>query len=112
VNNARLKAQSYRLDYEDAPTIEFMSRYISEVVQKYTQTGGARPFGLSMFVAGFNREQAPKLYLVEPSGMITSWKAHAIGLIYCDVGRIIRMWSIIYRRTTRMRCLWCKAPDC
>lgn len=79
VNNARVKAQSYRLDYEDSPTIEFMSRYISEVVQKYTQTGGARPFGLSMFVAGFNREHQPKLYLVEPSGMITSWKAHAIG---------------------------------
>lgn len=90
VNNARLKAQSYRLDYEDAPTIEFMSRYISEVVQKYTQTGGARPFGLSMFVAGFNREHMPKLYLVEPSGMITSWKAHAIGFT-----------SVYLERTTR-----------
>lgn len=79
VNTARLKAQSYRLDYEDDPTIEFMARHISEVVQKYTQKGGARPFGLSMFVAGFNRDHQPKLYLVEPSGMITSWKAHAIG---------------------------------
>jgi 20S proteasome subunit alpha 4 len=79
VNNARLKAQSYRLDYEDDPSIEFMSRYISQVVQKYTQKGGARPFGLSMFVAGFDREHQPKLYLIEPSGMITSWKAHAIG---------------------------------
>ena len=56
-----------------------MARYISEVVQKYTQKGGARPFGLSMFVGGYNREVIPKLYLVEPSGMITSWKAHAIG---------------------------------
>ena len=82
VNNARHKAQSYRLDYEDAPSIDFMARYISEVVQKYTQTGGARPFGLSMFVAGFNRVHEPKLFLVEPSGMITSWKAHAIGFIY------------------------------
>lgn len=79
MNTARLKAQSYRLDYEDDPTIEYMARYISEVVQKYTQKGGARPFGLSMFVAGFNRDHQPKLYLVEPSGMITSWKAHAIG---------------------------------
>lgn len=105
VNNARLKAQSYRLDYEDAPTIEFMSRYISEVVQKYTQTGGARPFGLSMFVAGFNREHVPKLYLVEPSGMITSWKAHAIGLALVYAERITRMWSITYRRTIRKRSL-------
>ena len=79
VNNARLKAQSYRLDYEDDPSIDFMARYISQVAQKYTQKGGARPFGLCMFVAGFNREHQPKLYMVEPSGMITNWKAHAIG---------------------------------
>ena len=79
VNNARLKAQSYRLDFEDDPSIEYMARYISQVVQKYTQKGGARPFGLSMFVGGFDRERQPRLYMVEPSGMITSWKAHAIG---------------------------------
>lgn len=85
VNNARIKAQSYRLDYEDDPTIEFMSRYVSEVAQKYTQKGGARPFGLSMFIAGFNRDHTPKLYLVEPSGMITSWKAHAIGYILMTI---------------------------
>lgn len=48
-------------------------------MQKYTQKGGARPFGLSMFVAGMNREHVPKLFLVEPSGMITMWKANAIG---------------------------------
>lgn len=111
VNNARLKAQSYRLDYEDAPTIEFMSRYISEVVQKYTQTGGARPFGLSMFVAGFNRENNPKLYLVEPSGMITSWKAHAIGYGMANIERTTRTWSTIYRRTTRRRCPSSRVPD-
>ena len=32
-----------------------------------------------MFVGGYNRDNQPKLYLIEPSGMITQWKAHAIG---------------------------------
>lgn len=37
-----------------------------------------RPFGVSMFYAGF-QDGSPKLYLTEPSGAHTEWKANAIG---------------------------------
>ena len=37
-----------------------------------------RPFGVSMFYAGF-QDKKPKLYLTEPSGAHTEWKANAIG---------------------------------
>ena len=79
VDKARIEAQSYKLNYDIDPSIEYMSRYVSGFVQKYTQKGGARPFGLSMFVAGMNIGTDPALYLIEPSGMITSWKGHAVG---------------------------------
>ena len=79
VNKARIQSQSYKLNYEEDPTIDYISKYISSIVQKYTQKGGARPFGLSMFVAGLSPTKEPKLFLIEPSGMIQSWKAHAIG---------------------------------
>ncbi len=79
VDKARIEAQSYKLNYDIDPSIEYMSRYVSGFVQKYTQKGGARPFGLSMFVAGMNNGTDPALYLIEPSGMITSWKGHAVG---------------------------------
>lgn len=79
VNKARVEAQSYKLNYDIDPSIEYMSRYVSGFVQKYTQKGGARPFGLSMFIAGMNKGTEPALYLIEPSGMITSWKGHAVG---------------------------------
>ena len=79
VNKARVEAQSYKLNYDIDPSIEYMSRYVSGFVQKYTQKGGARPFGLSMFIAGMNEGKNPALYLIEPSGMITSWKGHAVG---------------------------------
>jgi 20S proteasome subunit alpha 4 len=79
VNKARIEAQSYKLNYDVDPSIEYMSRYVSGFVQKYTQKGGARPFGLSMFIAGMNEGNQPALYLIEPSGMITSWKGHAVG---------------------------------
>uniref|UniRef100_A0A7S3MYS7 Uncharacterized protein n=1 Tax=Strombidium inclinatum TaxID=197538 RepID=A0A7S3MYS7_9SPIT len=47
-------------------------------MQKYTQKGGVRPFGVICFFAGFQDGQ-PKLYQTEPSGAYSEWKANAIG---------------------------------
>jgi 20S proteasome subunit alpha 4 len=79
IDKARVEAQSYKLNYDVDPSIEYMARFVSGFVQKYTQRGGARPFGLSMFIAGVNESGEPSLFLIEPSGMITSWKGHAVG---------------------------------
>jgi len=38
-----------------------------------------RPFGISVLVAGFDEENVPKLYLAEPSGALTAWKATSVG---------------------------------
>eukprot|EP01017_Pseudomicrothorax_dubius_P051675 TRINITY_DN99_c0_g2_i3.p1 TRINITY_DN99_c0_g2~~TRINITY_DN99_c0_g2_i3.p1 ORF type:complete len:237 (+),score=63.79 TRINITY_DN99_c0_g2_i3:77-787(+) len=78
-NMARVEAQSYRLSYEDAPTVDYIARYISSCQQKFTQKGGARPFGLSNFICGFDQLSRPRLFQTEPSGFCTEWKANAIG---------------------------------
>lgn len=36
---------------------------------------------MSMFLGGINRDGVPKLFMIEPSGMITDWKAHAVGYL-------------------------------
>mmetsp|Transcript_35693 Transcript_35693/g.48807 ORF Transcript_35693/g.48807 Transcript_35693/m.48807 type:complete len:248 (-) Transcript_35693:225-968(-) len=81
IQKARIEAQSYRLNLEDAPTVEYMSRHIAQIQQKYTQSGGVRPFGVSTLIAGFDREGngAPKLYQTDPSGTFSEWKANATG---------------------------------
>merc|ERR1711904_129466 len=55
-----------------------MVRETAAVMQEYTQSGGVRPFGVCLLVAGFDRE-GPQLYQVDPSGSYFAWKASAIG---------------------------------
>merc|ERR1711991_1282561 len=79
ISKAMLEAQSYRLSVEDAPSVEYMARYIAGVQQQYTQKGGARPFGIAILLAGFDSDGKGSLWLSDPSGTYSSWKAYATG---------------------------------
>lgn len=80
IDKARVEAQSHRLTLEDAALIEYLTKYVAGVQQKYTQSGGVRPFGIATIIAGFDtNDTVPKLYQTEPSGVYNAWKAHAIG---------------------------------
>lgn len=74
VDKARVEAQSHRLTVEDPVTIEYITKYIAGVQQRYTQSGGVRPFGISTLVVGFDpKDGVPKLYQTEPSGIYSAW---------------------------------------
>jgi len=79
VDKARIECQSHRLTVEDPVTVEYISRYIAGVQQKYTQSGGRRPFGISTLIVGFDPDNTPRLYQTDPSGIYSAWKANAIG---------------------------------
>jgi 20S proteasome subunit alpha 4 len=79
INKARIEAQSHRLTLDEPASVEHMTRYIAGVQQKYTQSGGVRPFGISTLIVGFDGAGQPALYQTDPSGTYSAWKANAIG---------------------------------
>ncbi|EDW73858.1 uncharacterized protein Dwil_GK19681 [Drosophila willistoni] len=78
-NRAQVEAQSHRLNFERPVSVDYMSRYVAELQQKYTQSNGCRPFGISCLIGGFDDNGKPHLYQTEPSGICYEWIAAATG---------------------------------
>lgn len=79
INKARREAQSYSLQFEDRVSVEYITRYIAQVQQRYTQSGGVRPFGISTLIAGFDTDGTPQLLQTDPSGTFSAWKSGTCG---------------------------------
>ncbi|TRZ00447.1 hypothetical protein DNTS_004047 [Danionella cerebrum] len=66
VRRARKLAQQYFLVYQEPiPTGQLVQR-VASVMQEYTQSGGVRPFGVSLLIAGWD-EDRPYLFQCDPS---------------------------------------------
>lgn len=83
VRNSRKSAQKYYLTYREIQPISEVVRESALVMQEYTQSGGVRPFGVSVLAAGYD-DDGPQLYQIDPSGAAFGWKATAIGKNYVN----------------------------
>ncbi len=79
VEKAQLMAQQHRVTYESPIDVESIIKEIADLKQAYTQYGGARPFGISVMVAGVNIDNGPKLFVSDVTGNYFGYKATAIG---------------------------------
>ena len=95
-NQCRIAAQRYLYAYQEPMPIEQLVRTICDTKQAYTQFGGQRPFGVSILYAGWYRPidiaclrdvtfgvrddvYGYQMYVSDPSGNYSGWKATAIG---------------------------------
>lgn len=84
VRQARKIAQNYYMTYnETIPTSQLVQR-VAGIMQEYTQSGGVRPFGVSLLICGMEPSHAtgeliPLLFQCDPSGAYFAWKATAMG---------------------------------
>ncbi|GMT00378.1 hypothetical protein PENTCL1PPCAC_22552, partial [Pristionchus entomophagus] len=79
VDKARLECQSYKLTLEDPVTIAYIARFIANTKQRFTQSPGRRPFGISMLIGGFDHDGTPRLFKTEPSGAYYEYLANSTG---------------------------------
>ncbi|CAL1295440.1 unnamed protein product [Larinioides sclopetarius] len=79
IDRARVECQSHKLTVEDPVTLEYITRHIAMLKQRYTQSNGRRPFGISALIAGFDFDGTPHLFQTDPSGVYHEWKANSTG---------------------------------
>jgi len=88
IDRAQLKAQQNRVTYDsDIDTLTIV-KDICDLKQICTQSGGLRPFGVSILVAGID-ESTPKLFETDPIGIYFQYKATAIGEGEVEVEEIL-----------------------
>merc|ERR1712178_164906 len=79
INKARMECQSYQLTLEDPVSTEYITKHIASIQQRYTQSGGVRPFGISTLICGHDQDGTPRLFQTDPAGTYSEWKANSTG---------------------------------
>ena len=78
IERAQLRAQQHRVTYDTEIDTLSIVKDMCNVKQICTQSGGLRPFGVSILVAGID-DDGPKLFETDPTGIYFRYKATAIG---------------------------------
>ena len=89
IERAQLKAQQHRVTYDSPVDVITIVKDIANLKQICTQSGGLRPFGVSVLIAGIDGN-TPRLYETDPTGIFFEYKASVIGEGEVDVEEILQ----------------------
>lgn len=78
VDRAQAQAQQHRITFDSPIDVISVVKDLASLMQLTTQSGGYRPFGVSMLVGGVDKDGI-KLYNVDPVGVYNQYRATAIG---------------------------------
>ncbi len=87
LEKAQVIVQQHRITYGVPMDVISLVKEICDIKQFFTQYGGARPFGVSVIIAGV--DESPVLYVTDPTGIFFEYKATAIGEGEVEVKQIL-----------------------
>jgi len=78
IRQARLYCQSNKMTYDEPADVEDLTSAVGDLLQRYTQNAGVRPFGVSLLFGGVDGHRV-SLLATDPSGSYRGYKATAVG---------------------------------
>lgn len=78
IERSQVKAQQYRVTYDSPIDTATVVKDVCSLKQLCTQSGGLRPFGVSLLIAGIDLD-GPHLFETDPTGIFFEYKASVIG---------------------------------
>ena len=88
VERSQIRAQQHRVQYDTSMDVLSLVKDISNLKQLTTQSGGFRPFGVSLLIGGID-VTGPKLFETDPTGIYFEYRATAIGEFETEVEDIL-----------------------
>ncbi|MFW9786295.1 MAG: archaeal proteasome endopeptidase complex subunit alpha [Candidatus Thorarchaeota archaeon] len=89
IAEARVKAQSYWLTFEEPVPAEVLAEHICDIKAQFTQGGGARPYGVAMMFGSVDHDGSPRLYVTDPVGTYWGFLASIIGRGATSAGEVL-----------------------
>ena len=78
VERAQLTAQQHKITYDNPVDVLSVVKDICDLKQVTTQSGGYRPFGVSLIIGGVD-DTGVRLFETDPTGIFFEYKATSIG---------------------------------
>jgi proteasome alpha subunit len=88
IERAQLKAQQNRITFDSPIDTLTIVKDLCNLKQYCTQSGGLRPFGVSLLIAGVD-EDGLKLFETDPTGLYYQYRATVIGEGETDAEEIL-----------------------
>ena len=77
IERSQLKAQHYRVTFDNEIDVKSIVKHICQEKQIFTQFGGLRPYGVNLMVAGV--DDKARLFITKPIGSFLECKAAVFG---------------------------------
>ena len=79
VDRSQVKAQQHKVQYDAPIDSVAIVKDICNLKQVCTQSGGLRPFGVSLLIAAVDPDGVPRVFETDPTGIFFQYKASVIG---------------------------------